>query len=744
MAAVVSDHLAGEHRITVAAVDAVTGNPAVVVSESAPTMRESYVRRALDHVHSITGVLSLEATQPIEYLADEHTAESSSQSVTVHLQQQYKGISIFQATQAVRFSPDGTLSETAGSSVGVIADVATVPTLSVREAVLRAAQHVAVPDADEEGAADEFGEPLDLPALDLTGFAPEVVAAFPDRPDRPTVLESGPFGDTIKASLLWFPVGDDLRLAWEVVLAMPAYAGLYRTIVDAQTGELLYCHQLVQTVAARGNVFLRDGGTQRQMTSFPRTLADYGVGVPGDLPAGFPEDWVENDSTAGNCVIAHLDDAGPVLRGSQNGLLTFDPGDPESDEQKILNLFYLNCYVHDYFYVLGFREPDGNFQRDNGIRGGLATDRVDARAYRGSVFGTANMYTPVEGSSPVMSMGLVGRTGRHTALDATVVIHEFTHGVTNRLVGGPMNVSALDAPQSAGMGEGWGDFFACTVTDSTVIAAWAVRHPGGLRGFPYDSSFPANFGDLGTGRYKEVHANGEIWCATLLEMTKRIGRDLGVQLVVDALKLSPANPSFLNMRDAILVALDYKLAARQVDDASHGAARAEIWAAFAKFGMGAHAKSIGASLVGIEPDFSLPDPPEPPGRGEPPPLVRVKAAPNLTIPDNRSDGVESRLAVAANGQIARMAVTVDVQHTYRGDLRVSLRTPQGSVAVLHDRGGGRAHDLIRSYTTVDTPGLTAFISEEAHGEWTLQVADLEVRDVGTLRRWDLEITLQNG
>ena len=45
--------------------------------------------------------------EPAEYVADEHVAETSSHAVTVHLQQQYKGIPIFQATQVVRFAPDG-------------------------------------------------------------------------------------------------------------------------------------------------------------------------------------------------------------------------------------------------------------------------------------------------------------------------------------------------------------------------------------------------------------------------------------------------------------------------------------------------------------------------------------------------------------------------------------------------------------------------------------------------------------
>ena len=110
------------------------------------------------------------------------------------------------------------------------------------------------------------------------------------------------------------------------------------------------------------------------------------------------------------------------------------------------------------------------------------------------------MATLVDGRSPVMKMGPVG-TNRHTAFDSTVVFHEFMHGVTNRLVGGPMNERALDDPQSGGMGEGWGDYVACTIHDTTVVGAWVVDDPGGIRGFAYDSNFPDNFADLGTGRY---------------------------------------------------------------------------------------------------------------------------------------------------------------------------------------------------------------------------------------------------
>jgi hypothetical protein len=86
------------------------------------------------------------------------------------------------------------------------------------------------------------------------------------------------------------------------------------------------------------------------------------------------------------------------------------------------------------------------------------------------------------------------------------------------------------------------------------------------------SGIAERFGKLGTGRYtgflpdgrRHPHPIGEIWCATLMEMNRNIGAELGVQLVVDALKLSPTNPSFLEMRDSILAALDAMLTAGEL------------------------------------------------------------------------------------------------------------------------------------------------------------------------------------
>lgn len=607
-AAKASAKLAGDQRVTITSFDKTTGNAAKIKSDEAPAEKGNYIKRALDHLQTISAPLGFAPTQPVEFTASPNYQEVSSGAVAVHIQQDYKGIPVFQAAQTVRFSPNGSLDETVGNTVSVPEEKEVKPQLSAVQATLKAASYIAAPQDDENEEKDDFGEPLTYSRVDVAGFEPKVISTITNLADQTTILEAGPFGDKIRANLIWFALSEEvLRLTWEVTITMPDLSEQYRTIVDSETGEILYCRQLVQSLVG-GNVYSIDGSSEPTLVEFPQPWASYGLPVPHNFPSS-PDEWISSNNTGaeGNSVFARLGVNGPTISGSvQGGNLIFSPINPTGDEQKVLNIFYYNCFMHDFFYLLGFREAQGNFQLDNFQRGGIPGDRVDARAHSGPVNGTANMATPVDGSGPVMNMGLVSSTNRHTAFDSTVVFHEYMHGVTNRLVGGPQNGHSLESPQSAGMGEGWGDYIACTINQTDVVGAWVVGRPGGIRAFPYNAAFPDDFGDLGTGRYTQVHNIGEIWCATLLEMNRRITWQLGVQLVVDALKLSPTNPSFLNMRDSILAALNNKRLAGQLTVAEHSIALGGIWGAFSKFGMGPNAQSNGAQLFGIVADFGAP------------------------------------------------------------------------------------------------------------------------------------------
>lgn len=275
------------------------------------------------------------------------------------------------------------MKETVGNPVTVGQELTPSPKVSIEDAVLKAAAHVAVPQEDERNQVDPFGQSVPQPAVDLTDFVPKIVTSFEEKPDHPSVLEPGPFADKITCKLIWFPLGIDessgggsnLRLTWEVILTMPNFAGQYRVLVDAENGEILYSKQLMRSILARGNIFRQDGSQARQMTEFPCALSDHDFTIPSDLPTDFPDQWIDADCTLGNSTKAHLDENGMTLKGVKlsvtDNKIIFDPTDPFGDEQKILNIFYYNCFMHDFFYLLGFREADGNFQFNNFGRGGV-------------------------------------------------------------------------------------------------------------------------------------------------------------------------------------------------------------------------------------------------------------------------------------------------------------------------------------------------------------------------------------
>lgn len=117
----------------------------------------------------------------------------------------------------------------------------------------------------------------------------------------------------------------------------------------------------------------------------------------------------------------------------------------------------------------------------------------------------------------------------------------------------------------------------------------------------------------------------------------------------------------------------------------------------------------------------------------------AEEAPGLAIPDNAPGGLLRTLNVQANGRLIDLSLDVDITHTYIGDLRVALVSPQGTRVLLHDRGGGSSDNLIRSWKVSNTPGLAPLIGQTAAGAWRLEVADLAAVDVGKLNRWKLSL-----
>lgn len=105
------------------------------------------------------------------------------------------------------------------------------------------------------------------------------------------------------------------------------------------------------------------------------------------------------------------------------------------------------------------------------------------------------------------------------------------------------------------------------------------------------------------------------------------------------------------------------------------------------------------------------------------------------IPDNKAAGITSVNNVSDTGVIESMKASVSITHPYKGDLVVTLVSPTGTTATLHNRTGGSADSVI----LVDVP-VTQFAGQSAAGQWKLKIQDLAAGDIGSLTSWSLTVT----
>jgi subtilisin-like proprotein convertase family protein len=105
------------------------------------------------------------------------------------------------------------------------------------------------------------------------------------------------------------------------------------------------------------------------------------------------------------------------------------------------------------------------------------------------------------------------------------------------------------------------------------------------------------------------------------------------------------------------------------------------------------------------------------------------------IPDNNATGITSNLAVNGNGAVATLSLSLNITHTFIGDLVVTLISPSGTSFIVSNRQGGSTHNLV-----ITNRAITAFNGQTAAGNWRLKVQDLAAQDVGTLNSWSLLIT----
>jgi subtilisin-like proprotein convertase family protein len=102
------------------------------------------------------------------------------------------------------------------------------------------------------------------------------------------------------------------------------------------------------------------------------------------------------------------------------------------------------------------------------------------------------------------------------------------------------------------------------------------------------------------------------------------------------------------------------------------------------------------------------------------------------IPDNDPNGVRSTIDVSDSVTVNTIKVEVDIQHTFIGDLKVVL-IAGGHEVVLHDRSGGSADNIQRTFTVTEFAGINSA------GSWELFVSDHANSDVGRIAKWKLSI-----
>jgi hypothetical protein len=492
-------------------------------------------------------------------------------------------------------------------------------------------------------------------------------------------INFGPLGiayENVTAQLFWYPVektGEKttLKLAWQIMIAPVNTDDMWYVRVDAHNDRVLDKQNLTvfeqfndhhaaventagvekNIAAATENSPSLVGTANYLVIPYPVESPLYGpatlVSNPWTLaasvnPNASPLKW-HNDGTTdytisrGNNVWATEDRAGtnnggtvtptglPATSSTSPDPLTFNfppdytvvPTDPAFQQYAITNLFYWNNLMHDMSYNYGFDEVSGNFQASNQGRGGAQGDYVIGIAQSAAGTNNANFATPSDGGRGRMRMYLftAPNPDRDGDLDAGIMAHEYTHGISSRLTGGIAGGAGCLGNAEEG-GEGWSDYFGLMMTTnwatSQITDGFNIRRPignyvlgqttagNGIRTRPYSTNFVVNnltyaFVQSSGG---EVHDIGELWCATLWDMTWNIiqmdginsnlfnatgigGNSVALKLVTEGMRLQPCNPGFLDARDAILRADQLLYNSRY---------HCAILTAFARRGMGTDAK----------------------------------------------------------------------------------------------------------------------------------------------------------
>ncbi len=487
-------------------------------------------------------------------------------------------------------------------------------------------------------AADDLG--LKLPA------SPRVLEG-PDGKDRRTVLAPSEIStEPIEARLAWYPPADrcDVRLAWSFSIDTVDGMHAWDQLIDAVTGEVLWRQDRVLNDAYRAF---------RAPFENPIRGGRALIANPADTIAS-PFGWHDTDGVAGaefttmqgNNAHAYTDltdngrppanepDCGANLVCSSPLNLNLAPTTNANADAAVTNAFYWSNLVHDVTARYGFNEAAGNFQETNLSGAGQGSDSVQVEVLNGAgqsnpPMNNANFRTGRDGKEGRMQLMLFTACptcpqNLDSALDSGVIVHEYAHGISNRLVGGPSKASCLSNKQQAG--EGISDFFALAFTHETTFDGDDSRNLGtfllgnqsdgkGFRTQPYSTDPLLNDATYETLHGRSIaHDVGEVWAQAAWEaywaLIDRHGFDRDIHnatgsagnqrmllYVIQGLANTVCDPTFADLRDGII----------QAATANHGGEDVcLLWNVFADFGLGVDADPAGPGSTKVTNGFTPP------------------------------------------------------------------------------------------------------------------------------------------
>ena len=551
--------------------------------------------KVLSRLQIMASQLTLTASDLQDMVITDHYQSRDTGVTHFYFRQQLAGLEVFNGTLHVNVDSKGAILSVNHNFVSGLktGSLSIVPVVSAGQAVRFSSQYLGI----------EWVEPLVL------------IRRFND-PSRETLFEGGSVSRTpIPVRLMYFS-GDAGRvsLVWQMAIEEKGSGLGWSLRVDALTGQVI-------------DVNSRTWQDSYRVFPFPYVSpgqpgANHELVVDPALRVASPFGWHNVDglpgmafsNSQGNNVSVQEDmdannHSGNLVEGGDNRIFNFfwEPGTSllaaSNQKAAMTNLFYWCNLLHDIFYIYGFNEESGNFQENNFFHGGQDGDRLLADAQDGAGLNNATFFTPPDGQKPRLQMFLFDEPDRDSSLDASIIIHEYAHGVSCRLVGGPSDVDCLFGV-GRGLGEGWSDWWSLALTTQSQdgadtprsIGAYAVDgdfHGPGIRNFPYTVDMnvnPHTFGDI--AHLNRPHGTGEVWAVALWEVYWALVETYGFEddlvhgsggnimahsLVMNSYKLMPCGPTFLQARDAVLLADEILF---------DGDNRCLIWKAFARRGMG--------------------------------------------------------------------------------------------------------------------------------------------------------------